>query len=69
MEKHKKLYRSKTNRVFGGICAGLADFLNFDVTIIRLLWLLIVVFTGIVPGVLVYVIGLFIIPEEPPKVL
>jgi phage shock protein C len=61
----KKLYRSKTNKVFAGICGGLAEYLNTDVTILRLVWLLIVVFTGIFPGVIVYVLAILVIPEQP----
>lgn len=66
MEHHpKKLYRSRTNRVFAGICGGLGTYLGADPTVIRLVWALIVVFTGLVPGALVYIIGIFLIPEEP----
>ncbi|MCC2631205.1 MAG: PspC domain protein [Candidatus Paceibacter sp.] len=61
---HKKLYRSKTNRVFAGVCGGVAEYLNIDPTILRVLWVLLVVFTGIFPGVLVYIIAIFIIPEQ-----
>lgn len=61
----KKLYRSKTNRIFAGICGGLGEYFNIDATILRLLWLLIVVFTGLFPGVLVYIIAIFIIPSHP----
>ncbi len=67
---HKKLYRSKTDKVFAGICGGLGKYLNMDATVIRIIWMLVVVFTGFVPGVLIYIIGVFIIPEEglPPTV-
>jgi phage shock protein C len=60
----KKLYRSKTNRIFAGICGGLGEYMNMDPVLIRLIWLLIVVFTGLFPGVLVYIIAIFIIPEK-----
>lgn len=63
-QQHKKLYRSRTNRVFGGICGGLAEYIDIDPSIIRLLWLLVVIFTGFVPGLLVYIIALFIIPSH-----
>jgi phage shock protein C len=63
--QQKRLYRSKTNKVFAGICSGLAEYLNIDATVLRLVWTLIVIFTGIVPGVLVYFIALLIIPEQP----
>lgn len=59
----KKLYRSTTNRVFAGVCGGFAEYLNIDATILRVLWVLFVIFTGFFPGVLAYIIAIFIIPE------
>ena len=38
MEFGKKLYRSSTNRMLCGVCAGIGDYLNVDPTIIRLIW-------------------------------
>jgi len=69
MEKfqNKKLYRSRTDKIIGGICGGLAEYLNFDVSILRLVWTIIVIFTGVVPGVVVYLIALIIVPDEPIK--
>jgi len=59
----KKLYRSKTNKVFAGICGGLGEYWEVDPAIIRLFWLLIVIFTGIFPGVIAYILALFIVPK------
>ncbi|MDQ3014978.1 MAG: PspC domain-containing protein [bacterium] len=63
----KKLYRSRTHKVFAGICGGMADYFSMDVTIIRLLWVLGILFTGIFPGVIIYIIAIFVIPEQPPS--
>ena len=60
----KKLYRSKANRTFAGICGGLGEYFNVDPTILRLVWTLVVIFTGFAPGVLVYILAIFIIPEK-----
>lgn len=60
----KKLYRSKTDKVLTGLCGGLADYLHIDSVIIRLVWLLIVVFTGFFPGVVVYVVAALLIPKQ-----
>lgn len=65
MKEQKRLYRSKTNRIFTGICGGLGEFMDVDPTILRLLWVLIVIFTGIFPGVIAYFIAIFVIPEMP----
>lgn len=61
----KKLYRSKTERKLSGVCGGLAVYLNVDATIIRLAWALISIFSAVVPGILLYIVFAFIIPEEP----
>ncbi len=59
----KHLYRSKTNRMIAGICGGLGEYFKIDIPLMRLLWVLVLIFTGFVPGVLVYIIAIFIIPE------
>lgn len=59
----KKLYRSRTDRKLGGVCAGLGDYFDLDPTLIRLLTICLVVFGG--TGLLAYIIGWIIIPEEP----
>ncbi|NLM36685.1 MAG: PspC domain-containing protein [Firmicutes bacterium] len=56
----KRLYRSRTDRVFGGVAGGLAAYFNVDVVVIRLLWIL----SLSIGGGLVYLIAWFIIPEE-----
>ena len=58
----KKLYRSRKNKMLCGVCAGIADYLNMDPTIIRLLTVALCC-TGM--GILVYVVAAFIVPEEP----
>jgi phage shock protein PspC (stress-responsive transcriptional regulator) len=60
----KRLYRSDRNRVFAGICGGLGEYLNVDPVLLRLIWLLVVIFTGVVPGLVAYIIGIFIIPRS-----
>lgn len=62
----KKLFRSRQDRMLAGVCGGLAEYLKVDSTIIRILWILLA-FTG-GTGVLLYVIGLFIIPDSPDEV-
>ena len=64
LRQMKHLYRSKTNKVFAGICGGLGEYLNIDPVVLRLIWALIVIFTGIIPGVVVYIIAIFIIPNK-----
>lgn len=64
IEHMKKLYRSRTDRIFGGLCGGLGEYLNVDSSILRLLWLLVVIFTGVIPGIIFYLVGVLIVPVE-----
>lgn len=64
MDTTKRLYRSDTSKVFAGICGGLGEYADIDPVIVRLIWLLIVVFTGIIPGIIVYGVATFIIPKQ-----
>ena len=64
---HRKLYRSSDNKIIGGVCGGLAEYMNIDPTVVRLSTALLFLFTGIMPGVLVYIIALFIIPLRSHK--
>ncbi|MBQ6164204.1 MAG: PspC domain-containing protein [Clostridia bacterium] len=60
----KKLYRSETDKKIAGVCGGIAEYLNVDSTIVRLIWVLAVLFAG--TGVLAYIICALIIPDRPP---
>jgi phage shock protein PspC (stress-responsive transcriptional regulator) len=60
---YKPLTRSSSNRMIAGVCAGLADYLGIDPTIIRLLTILAAV-TGFGGIVLVYVIMAIVVPEQ-----
>jgi len=57
-----KLYRSRTQRKIGGVCGGLAEYFDIDVTIVRFLTLLIILTGG---GLLFYIIAWIVIPEAP----
>jgi len=62
MENSNRLYRSNTDKVIGGVSGGLADYLSIDVVIVRVLFVLLVLFGG--SGVLVYIILWIAIPEQ-----
>ena len=62
MENGKRLYRSNTVKVIGGVSGGLADYLSIDVVLIRVAFILLVLFGG--SGVLVYVIMWIAIPAQ-----
>jgi len=58
----KRLYRSRTDAVLGGVCGGLADYFGMDSSLVRILFVLIAVFTGF--GVLAYLVMWLLIPEQ-----
>lgn len=59
----EKLYKSQTNKVFAGVCGGLAEYFNVDATIIRLVWALAFFIGG--SGLILYILGMIIMPEDP----
>ncbi|RLG15556.1 MAG: hypothetical protein DRN71_01040 [Candidatus Nanohalarchaeota archaeon] len=60
--KGKRLFRSKKYRMIGGVCGGIAEYLDMDPTVIRLLWVLFTLMGG--AGVIAYIIAWIIIPEQ-----
>ena len=59
----KKLYRSKSDRVIVGVCAGVAEYFNIDPTVVRVIWAIASVFAFV--GVVAYIACALIIPEKP----
>lgn len=57
-----KLYRSKTDYKFAGVCGGLAEYLGLDSTIIRLIWLVAILCFG--SGIVLYFILCLLVPRE-----
>jgi phage shock protein PspC (stress-responsive transcriptional regulator) len=60
----KRLYRSRTDRMIAGVAGGMADYFGIDPTIVRLVWVLLLLPGGI-PGLLPYLICWIVMPEEP----
>lgn len=58
-----KLTRSN-NRVIAGVCAGLAEWLGWDIALVRLLYLIVSIFSAGFPGLLAYIILWIVMPEE-----
>jgi phage shock protein C len=59
----KKLYRSR-NKMLMGVCGGIAEYFNLDPTLIRLIYVLLTLFTVGFPGVVVYIVCAIVIPED-----
>ena len=58
----KKLYRNTQNKMIAGVCSGVAEYVNIDPTVVRLIWALIGLSGA---GILAYLVAALIIPEEP----
>ena len=61
---HRRLRRSSEGKIFAGVCGGIADWLGWDVTLVRLGTLAIAAFTSVFPVVLLYALLAFIVPEN-----
>jgi len=61
----ERLVRPRAGRKIAGVCAGFAEYLDLDVTLVRLVWLITAVMTGV--GILSYPIAWIIMPEEPAR--
>lgn len=60
----KRLVRPRLGRKIGGVCAGFAEYFDVDVTLVRVVWLLLAIL-GFPFGIIGYIICWIIIPEEP----
>lgn len=58
----RKLYKIEHGKKVAGVCAGIAKFLNIDVTIIRLAWVLFTLAGGC--GLIAYIIAALVMPNE-----
>ncbi len=59
----RRLYRPRSNRMVAGVCAGLGNYFNIDPTIVRLIFVLLVL-PGGAPGVLPYGLLWLLMPDE-----
>lgn len=61
----KRLYRSRTDRMIGGVCGGLGEYFGVDPTLLRLAFVLVTLAGG--AGILIYLILLIVLPEKPEE--
>ncbi len=66
-KKYKRLYRSRKNKFIAGVLAGIAMYFKIDATIVRLIFIVIMIITGFVPMIFAYIIAWIIMPEKPRK--
>jgi|SRR5579864_8732986 phage shock protein C len=61
----KRLLRPRAGRKIAGVCAGFAEYFDLDVSLVRLVWLIVGVMTGV--GLFAYPVAWIVMPEEPEK--
>ena len=64
MESSRRFGRSADNRMLGGVCAGIAGYLHISPTLIRIIWVVLTIFTFIMPFILLYIVLWALMPEE-----
>lgn len=64
-ESIKRLYLSSEDKKLSGVCGGIANYINVDSTVIRLAWIIVTILTGVLPGIIGYIIAAIVIPSEP----
>ncbi len=60
----KKLMRSRKDKMIAGVCGGIAEYFNMDPTLVRIIYVLVSIFSIAFPGILVYIILWLVIPES-----
>ena len=60
----KKLYRSSENKVWGGILGGIGEYLEVDPALVRFIFVLLAIITGVIPALIAYPVGFLIVPRR-----
>ena len=65
VERPKRLYRSRTERQLTGVLGGVSDYLGLDPSFVRIVYVILTILTGFMPGIILYFIMALIVPIEP----
>ncbi|KPU26962.1 phage-shock protein [Caloranaerobacter sp. TR13] len=60
----KKLFLSSTDKKLAGVCGGIAEYFEIDSTMVRLIWVLLTIFSMGIGGIIAYIIAALIIPSK-----
>ena len=64
----KRLYKSRTDKVIEGVCGGIAEYINMDPTVVRVLYVVLSVMSSGFPGILIYILLMIIMPDKPEEI-
>jgi len=59
------LQRSRTHKKIAGVCGGIAEWLGWDPTVVRIIYVLVSILSAAFPGILVYLVLWFVMPRAP----
>ncbi|MGH8216853.1 MAG: PspC domain-containing protein [Rhodanobacteraceae bacterium] len=65
MSTHPPLRRSRGDRMIAGVVGGLADYFGLESSLVRIIYVLVSIFSAAFPGILVYIILWLLVPQEP----
>ncbi|MGG3571541.1 PspC domain-containing protein [Bacillus gobiensis] len=60
----KKWFRSTTDKKIAGVIGGLAQYLNIDATLLRIITVIMAIITTVIPFLIIYLICIYVVPEE-----
>lgn len=63
----KRLTRSKSDRMIGGVCGGMGEYFNIDPSLVRVGWVLLTFFSGFFLGIIAYIVLMVVVPESVPE--
>ena len=63
-EERRRLYRSRSDKMIGGVLGGMAEHWSVDPSIMRILYVALTLLTAVVPGIFLYFVMVIIIPPE-----
>ncbi|KND48199.1 MAG: hypothetical protein AB201_01215 [Parcubacteria bacterium C7867-006] len=61
----RKLYKSKDDKILAGVIGGIGEYVDIDPTVLRLVFIVLAIMTGVVPAILGYIVATIIIPKHP----
>lgn len=60
----KKIYKSNENKIFSGVIGSIGEYLDIDPTILRLVYILVAIMTGVFPAIIGYIVASLVIPKR-----
>ncbi len=63
----RKLARSRTNKMFGGVCGGFAEYYGWAPWLVRFIYVLVTIFSAAFPGILIYLLLWWLMPMAEDK--